>query len=68
VLTLQTCTLLNYSQRLIVQDIETLRRKVLAWSDKRNRLGASVDWRFTTADARRKLRKVYAFIDTLTEN
>ena len=51
-LTLQTCTLPNYSQRLIVQDIETLRREVSVWSDKCDRLRASVDWRFTTADAR----------------
>lgn len=44
-------------------DIETLRREVDAWQAERNRLGASVDWRFTTADAREKLRKLYPSIE-----
>jgi hypothetical protein len=40
-------------------DIETLRREVEAWERERNRLGASVDWRFATSDARNKLRSLY---------
>ena len=41
-------------------DIETLRREVEeAWCGERNRLGASVEWRFTTEDARIKLRSLY---------
>ena len=44
-------------------DIEALRREVEAWGAERNRLGASVDWRFTTADARTKLRKLYPSIE-----
>ncbi len=44
-------------------DIETLRREVEAWCKERNRLGVSVDWRFTTDDARTKLRKLYPSID-----
>jgi hypothetical protein len=44
-------------------DTETLRREVEAWAEERNRLGASVDWRFTTFDARTKLRKLYPSID-----
>ena len=39
--------------------IETLRREVEAWCGERNRLGASVEWRFTTEDARIKLRSLY---------
>jgi len=31
--------------------------------EERNRLGTSVDWRFTTEDARIKLRKLYPSID-----
>ncbi len=42
-----------------LSDIETLRREVVAWQEERNRLGSSVDWRFTTADARIKLRSLY---------
>ena len=40
-------------------DIETLRREVAAWEAQRNRAGASVAWRFTTEDARIKLRRLY---------
>lgn len=44
-------------------DIEVLRREVAAWAEERNRLGASVDWRFTTAGARAKLRKLYPSVE-----
>ena len=40
-------------------DVKTLVRKAQAWCGERNRLGASVDWRFTTDDARTKLRSLY---------
>ena len=40
-------------------DEQTLRREVKAWVAERNRLGASVEWRFTTEDARIKLRSLY---------
>jgi transposase len=40
-------------------DIETLGREVAAWTAGRNRIGASVEWRFTTTDARIKLRTLY---------
>ncbi len=43
--------------------IETLKREVSAWAEERNRLGASVQWRFTTEDARTKLRKLYPAIE-----
>ena len=42
-----------------VPDLETLQREVKAWEAERNRLGASVEWRFTTEDARAKLRSLY---------
>ena len=44
-------------------DTETLRREAWAWEAERNRLGVSVDWRFTTNDARAKLRKLYPSIE-----
>ena len=44
-------------------DMETLEREAGAWCEERNRLGTSVEWRFTTADARIKLRKLYPSID-----
>jgi hypothetical protein len=40
-------------------DIETLEREATAWCVERNRLGASVEWRFRTEDARIKLRSLY---------
>ena len=40
-------------------DAGTLGREMKAWERERNRLGASADWRFTTADARVKLRSLY---------
>ena len=40
-------------------DIETLEREAKAWCKERNRLGAGVDWRFRTQDARIKLRSLY---------
>jgi hypothetical protein len=40
-------------------DIETFERGVEAWCTNRNRLGASVDLRFTTEAARIKLRSLY---------
>jgi hypothetical protein len=46
-----------------VPDMQTLEREAGAWCEERNRLGTSVDWRFTTEDARIKLRKLYPSID-----
>jgi hypothetical protein len=44
-------------------DAKTLGKEARAWCEERNRLGASVDWRFTTADARTKLRRLYPSIE-----
>ena len=41
---------------------EVLRREVDAWQDQRNRDMVRVDWRFTTADARIKLKSLYPAI------
>jgi DDE superfamily endonuclease len=40
-------------------DMHTLEREAQAWREERNRVGASVDWRFKTEDARIKLRSLY---------
>ena len=40
-------------------DKETLEREAQAWCRERNRLGAGVDWRFRTEDARIKLLSLY---------
>jgi len=43
-------------------DKATLAREVAAWQEERNSAGATVDWRFTTADARIKLKRLYPTI------
>jgi DDE superfamily endonuclease len=40
-------------------DQETVRRAIAAWETRRNAAKAIVDWRFTTAKARRKLKHIY---------
>lgn len=44
-------------------DIETVCQKVTAWQDRRNRLQVKVDWRFTTEDARIKLKRFYPVVN-----
>jgi len=39
-----------------------LEQEVLAWQQPRNSRGATVDWRFTTDDARIKLKRLYPSI------
>ena len=46
-----------------IPEAETLGREARAWCEERNRKGASVDWRFRTADARTKLRRLYPSIE-----
>ncbi len=38
---------------------EKMRREVTAWKQKRNQANATVDWQFTTGDARVKLKRLY---------
>ena len=40
-------------------DRATLEREVMAWQAARNHAGRGVDWRFTTKDARIKLKHLY---------
>ena len=42
-----------------IPDRETLQHEISTWADQRNTLGARVDWRFTTDDARIKLKHLY---------
>ncbi len=45
-----------------IPDEETLGAETTAWYTERNTYGAPVDWRFTTDQARIKLRKRYPTI------
>ena len=40
-------------------DLAMFRREVQAWQDARNAEGCGMDWQFTTADARIKLKRLY---------
>ena len=42
-----------------IPDEQTLRREVQAWVDDRNSKVVKVDWRFSTAEARIKLKRLY---------
>ena len=42
-----------------IPDQETLAEEVSAWEEQRNAAESSIDWRFTTADARIKLKHLY---------
>jgi hypothetical protein len=44
------------------ENADQLTRRIEAWERKRNKEQTSVDWQFTTADARIKLRKLYPSI------
>ena len=46
-----------------IDNVETLTREVAAWEAERNTAQAKVDWRFTTDDARIKLKKLYPSIE-----
>jgi len=45
-----------------IGDKDTLTSEVAAWETDRNNAGMKVDWRFTTADARIKLKHLYPSI------
>jgi len=42
-----------------IADLETLKQEVQAHQERRDALGTKVNWRFTTADARIKLKRLY---------
>ncbi len=42
-----------------IGDIDTMKKEVAAWVKERNENAAGIDWRFTTEDARIKLKILY---------
>ena len=45
-----------------IPDIATLETQVAGWLKRRNKHHAKADWRFTTQDARIKLKNLYPVI------
>ena len=52
------------ARRIADQDI--LKREVAAWEENRNKARVKVDWRFTTADARIKLKRLYPKLEAVS--
>lgn len=46
-----------------IENMTDLKHEVATWEATRNASGAKVDWQFTTADARIKLKKLYPSIE-----
>lgn len=46
-----------------IDNLEELRDEVAAWQAGRDQLQAKVDWQFTTADARIKLKRLYPTLE-----
>lgn len=46
-----------------IDDIEFVRKEVVAWQNFRNNKDAKVNWRFTTKDARIKFARLYPTLD-----
>lgn len=42
---------------------EELEREVLAWQERRNTVATTINWRFTTTDARIKLKRLYPSLE-----
>ena len=51
-----------------IPDRETFVCEVSAWNKQRNEENAFVDWQFTTADARIKLKKLYPVLSNEGQN
>ena len=47
-----------------LRDQDTLKLEIGAWEEERNQKSHSVNWRFTTPDARIKLKRLYPSIQT----
>lgn len=60
---IELSTMSGQSLHRRIPDHETLAREVAAWEAERNALGGPVNWRFSTEDARVKLKRLYPSID-----
>jgi transposase len=47
-----------------ISNIERLRNEIRAWQQQRNAMSKTIDWQFTTANARTKLKRLYPLIKT----
>lgn len=59
---IEFCVLSRQCLGRFIPDVVTSSQETSAWETDRNTSGATVDWRFTTDDARIKLKKLYPSI------
>ncbi len=45
--------------RNVSPNIETMKQETDAWAKERNQQQATINWRFTSSDARVKLKRLY---------
>jgi hypothetical protein len=50
-----------------IPDLATLAQEAAAWERERNAMQVTIDWQFTTAEARIKLRRLYPVLKELPE-
>lgn len=48
-----------------IPDRDQLKHELTAWQHRRNESQDKVDWQFTTADARVKLKRLYPITETI---
>jgi hypothetical protein len=56
---IELCALSRQCLERRVPNFETLQREAHAWQDRRDAAGITVEWRFSTDDARIKLKRLY---------
>ena len=49
-----------------IPDQKTLKEEVKKWEQRRNQQKATINWRFTTKDARIKLKRLYPIVENKT--
>ena len=49
-----------------IPDQKTLKEEVKKWEQRRNQQKATINWRFTTKDARIKLKRLYPIVEDKT--
>jgi hypothetical protein len=51
--------LINHGLSRRIPTLEQMRKEVAAWNEARNRSAKGINWRFSTDDARIKLKRLY---------
>ena len=55
--------LINYGLSKRIPTMEQMRSEVAAWTEARNQSARKINWRFTTEDARIKLKRLYPLFE-----